>query len=117
VTARPHRPRFARPYLIAGGRTEPTGSQFALERLVVRTSKGERRLPSVQFEHRDVLLLSSEAVSIAELAARLRVPVGVAGALVEDLADAGMVAVTEPASGEPIDIELLEKVLHGLRTL
>jgi hypothetical protein len=117
MNRRPGRPRLARPYMIAGGRTEAVGAQFALETLVWRTPTGERRLPSVQFEHRDVLLLSSEPVSVAELAARLRVPVGVAGALIEDLTDMGLVAVTEPASDQRIDIALLEKVLHGLRAI
>jgi Protein of unknown function (DUF742) len=114
---RPGRPRLARPYMIAGGRTKAVGAQFALEALVWRTPQGERRLPSVQFEHRDLLLLSSEPVSIAELAARLRVPVGVAGALIEDLADEGLVTITEPVCNERIDIELLERVLHGLRAI
>jgi hypothetical protein len=117
MSRRPGRPRLARPYIIAGGRTGAVSARFALETLVWRTSAGERRLPSVQFEHRDVLLLSSEPVSIAELAARLRVPVGVASALVEDLSVMELVAVTEPASDQPIDIALLEKVLNGLRAI
>jgi len=117
VTSPTPRPRLARPYLIAQGRTRPTGVALALEALVVRTAEGERRLPSLHFEHRDLLLLSSEPVSVIELAVRLSVPIGVTRILVGDLADSGMVEVTQLPETDQPDIVLLERVLHGLRAI
>jgi hypothetical protein len=117
VTHPGHPKRLARPYLIVRGRTRPTGVALAVEALVICTPEGERSLPAVRFEHRELLLLTSEPVSIAELAARLSVPLGVARILVGDLADERLVDVIQlPVSDGP-DVVLLERVLYGLRAI
>lgn len=56
--------------------------------------------------------------SIAEISVRLRLPVGVARALVGDLADEGLVTVYGPAQAadEP-DRALLQRVLDGLHRI
>jgi hypothetical protein len=58
--------------------------------------------------------------SLAEIAARLHLPLGVARVLIADMAADGLVSVHEPASlddNEAVGTELLERVLSGLRRL
>lgn len=58
---------------------------------------------------------------MAEIAARMQMPLGVARVLVADMAADGLLAVHEPAGftdGEDaVGTELLERVLSGLRRL
>ena len=49
----------------------------------------------LQFEHAAILEVCSHPISVAEVAARIGVPLGVAQILVGDLADAGLVRVHE----------------------
>ena len=59
--------------------------------------------------------------SLAEIAARMHMPLGVARVIVADMAAEGLVAVHEPTSLEDetdaVGTELLERVLSGLRRL
>jgi len=109
--------RLARPYTIVGGRSLAAGWNLPVEAQVARTTLGEQRLPRLAFEAREIVLLSSEPVSLAELAARLRVPLGVARVLVSDLAVEGLVSVDRGAGDERPGVILLERVLHGLRAI
>ncbi len=57
-------------------------------------------------------------MSIAELAGRLHVPLGVSRVLVADLAVAGLVTVHLPrAADSHTDVRLLERLLDGIRAL
>ena len=112
--------RLARPYALTGGRTEPTDADLAIEALVEMTWEGYDALSSLAFEKRDIITLTHETLSVAEVAAHLGVPIGVARVLVSDLADDGLVVVHPPAEQTPGgtgDPNLLEKVLDGLRSL
>jgi len=102
---------------MVAGRTLPIGTSPPVEAQVERTALGERKLPVCQFERREILLLCSEPVSVAELAARLRVPLGVARVLISDLAGDGLVRIDHASGTERPDIVLLERVLHGLRAI
>lgn len=115
MTANPSR-RLARPYTLVGGRTTARRMP-ALEAQVTRTAEGVRRLPACRFEAREILLLASEPVSVAELAGRLHVPLGVARVLVADLDGAGLVSVAVGAGDGGPDVAVLERVLEGLRAL
>jgi Protein of unknown function (DUF742) len=105
---------FVRPYVFTGGRTRP---QFELpvEALVsVVPSPATRRLGGT---HDAVLDLCRDPRSVAEVAALLGVPLGVARVLVGDLAAAGIVAVHRTADAAGPDLTLMERVLSGLRRL
>jgi len=67
---------------------------------------------------RAVADMCQEVISVAEVAAGLGVPIGVARVLIGDMATAGLVYLQRPrhTSDQP-DIGLLERVLHGLRHL
>jgi len=105
-----------RPYLVTGGRTR-AASGLTLEALVRTTSRG--RSAYATFESAQALALCVEIQSIAEVAARLRLPLGVARVLVGDLAAAGLVEVC----GAPQALDLgedpafLERLIHGVAAL
>ncbi|MFL6075396.1 MAG: DUF742 domain-containing protein [Mycobacteriales bacterium] len=108
---------LVRPYAMTGGRTRPR-VQLALESLVTTTLQGTRDTFGLSPERRAIAELCQEVQSVAEIAARLRVPLGVARVLVGDMAEEGLVHVHQPGSLEDhLGLELLERVLSGLRKL
>ena len=106
---------FLRPYAMTDGRTEPTGADLAIEDLV-----GAAAAPPswLSLEHQAVALACRETLSVAELAAKVDLPLGVTRVLVGDLAAQGMVTVHRAPShtGGP-NVALLEQVLQGLKQL
>jgi hypothetical protein len=108
---------FLRPYAMTEGRTEPSGSDLAIEDLVGSAGTGEPP-PWLSQEHQSIATACRETLSVAELAARVDLPLGVTRVLVGDLASQGRVTVHRPPShaGGP-NVALLEQVLHGLQRL
>jgi len=107
--------RRVRPYAMTGGRTRPTHDDLEIEALVSTTSAGART-PKLTVEQRAIAALCHELLSIAEVSAQLRLPLGVIRVLVGDMADEHLVIVYRPAyAGDRPDLALLERVLHGLR--
>jgi len=108
---------FLRPYAMTEGRTEPSGPDLAIEDLIGATSAASP--PSwLSLEHRTIALACRETLSVAELAARVDLPLGVTRVLVGDLASQGMVTVHRaPSHAGPPNVALLEQVLDGLQRL
>jgi len=108
--------RRVRPYAMVGGRTRPTHDDLEIEALISTTSVGEQT-PKLTVEQRAIAALCHELLSIAEVSARLHLPLGVVRVLVGDMADEHLVIVYRPAhAGDRPDRALLERVLYGLRT-
>ncbi|GAA4865377.1 DUF742 domain-containing protein [Kitasatospora terrestris] len=109
---------LVRPYAMTGGRTRPR-YQLAIEALISTT--GSAGSGGLLPEHQRIVALCREVKSVAEISALAGVPLGVARILVADLAEAGLVAIHQPAaageSGGTPDVTLLERVLSGLRKL
>ena len=113
--ARP--PALARPYSWTEGRTQPS-VEFAVEARVQTTALGEG-MPEQRISPQwTVIQLCLEPCSVAEIAAHLAVPLGVARVLVADLLGDGLVTVQDTlADDATVDErrELIERVLSGLR--
>jgi hypothetical protein len=115
-----------RPYAITGGRTRATGHLLLVETFVAAIDAPEERLEltsgswaeRVMPEMRAIVELCRRMRSVAEIAALLRMPLGVVRVLLSDLADQGRIRVygTGHGPGGP-DRALLERVLSGLRRL
>jgi hypothetical protein len=108
-----------RPYAWTRGRTR-SGTELQLETLVSTSPRGRDELGLLAFEHRAVAELCEDVRSVAEVAALLSVPLGVAKVLVGDMAGLGLVVVhqTGASSGDVPDLlALMERVLSGLRRL
>ncbi len=102
---------------MTGGRTRPEHTGLEIEALVSTTSLGERS-PKLTVEQRAIAALCRDILSIAEISARLDLPLGVTRVLVGDMADGGLVMVHRPKeAGDRPDLALLERVLYGLRAI
>jgi len=101
-----------RPFLLTGGRTRPTQDGLRVESLLqVRPGV---RLGSLRFEHRQIVELCQKATSVAELAAALRVPLGVAKVLVSDLVADGSLTLVER---EELSVQMIERIRDRVRAL
>jgi hypothetical protein len=112
---------LVRPYTRTGGRTRPD-YDLAIEALVSTSERGwdsdaeETLLP----EYRSIRELCVEQpLSVAEVAAYLRLPLGVVRVLIGDMAGMGILIVhaTSAVVGDRPSMEFLERVLSGLRRL
>jgi len=114
---------LVRPYAVTGGRTRPK-MDIAIEALIETTPKGRGGGRDGSSQGREqqyiVTLCDGRLQSLAEISARMQLPLGVARVLVADMASDGMVAIYEPTSidgNDAVGTELLERVLSGLRKL
>jgi hypothetical protein len=107
-----------RPYAWTRGRTK-SGLDLAIETLVSTSQRGRDQMGLLQSEHRAVAELCEQTRSVAEVAALLSLPLGVARVLLGDMAGLGVVTVHQTASsaGNVPDLALMERVLSGLRRL
>jgi hypothetical protein len=88
-----------------------------IEALVSTTIVGEQA-PKLTVEQRAIAALCHEILSIAEVSARLHLPLGVIRVLVGDMADERLVMVHRPAHADDRPgLDLLERVLYGLHTI
>jgi hypothetical protein len=106
--------RLVRPYAVSGGRTSPSVS---LDALALVRSTGAVPPSPLEPEHAQALALCREPTPVADIAARLRLPVAVAKVVVADLIDGGALTteVPRPAADEPSDRAVLERVLNALQ--
>ncbi|MCY7341558.1 MAG: DUF742 domain-containing protein [Pseudonocardia sp.] len=107
-----------RPYTWTRGRTK-SGLDLAIEALVSTSQRGRDQMGLMQVEHRAVAELCEQTRSVAEVAALMSLPLGVARVLLGDMAGLGVVTVHQTASsaGSLPDLALMERVLSGLRRL
>lgn len=108
---------LVRPYAVTGGRTAPR-TQLALEALVSSATSVHQDLSTRTPEYQAISALCRQVRSVAEISAMLRIPLGVTRILVADMAAEGLVQLHQPQldAGKP-DLNLLERVLSGLRRL
>ncbi|MFI0356062.1 DUF742 domain-containing protein [Actinomadura sp. 9N407] len=114
--SRPRRGERAlvRPHVVTGGRAHPTRNVFDLVTLV--TAVSDRLTGLNPEERRIVTLCRGGALSVAEIAGHLRLPVGVVRVLLSDLMDSGHVTTRAAAPSSRLSrTEILQEVLDGLR--
>jgi hypothetical protein len=114
---------FVRPYTITHGRTASAyGEELTLITIIVALALPEEQfgLRDLEPEHRFILELCRTPVALAEIAARLNLPVAVAKILISDLIMLGTVVARAPvalAAGQKPDVRLLRAVRDALRRL
>jgi len=111
--------RHVRPYAITGGRTRHSQHHFTLITLVVALEPDEVEHYSLQPESTHILRLCRDrAVAVAEIAGRLDLPVSVVKILCGDLLNASLILVqAPPGKDEQPSVELIERVMDGIRQL
>ncbi|WDZ84974.1 DUF742 domain-containing protein [Micromonospora cathayae] len=108
-----------RPYTVTGGRVAPTTGDFDLVAFVLANPGADPAgHPHLHPEHRQLVELAGEPVSVAELAAHLNLALGVVRVLLGDLLAGGLVSVHEPPTTAYLpDDNILKAVANGLRAL
>ena len=106
-----------RPYALVGGRTKPAGEFFDLIAMVTA-----RRIPAhpadLEPGHQHVLAMCDIPRSVADLAADLRLPLGVVRVILADLREYGLINIRPPASPTGLlDANALRRIEDGLRRL
>jgi hypothetical protein len=103
---------FIRPFIVTEGRTRPVQDGLRVETLV-------HALPAalsapLRFEKRRVVELCQTPLSVAEIAAGMGVPLGVARVLVADLATSNLVSFQEPTQ---LSTHMIERIRDLVRAL
>jgi hypothetical protein len=107
-----------RPYSWTQGRTRPV-QDLAVETLVSTSDEGRDLTSICSAEHAAIAQLCTDMRSVAEVAALLSLPLGVARVLLADMIDTGLMHVHRNPTGwgDAPDLALLERVLDGLYRL
>jgi hypothetical protein len=105
-----------RPYLLTAGRV-PVGNSLEIEAQVVTTELGWVALERLSFERRDIVALCVQPMSVAEVAAQLRLHIGVVRVLVGDLSAPGYLTVLRPHTELVRDAKTIKRVIRGLEAI
>jgi hypothetical protein len=110
---------LVRPYAVTRGRTEPA-RDIAIEAILVTTFRGRQEgMYAGRDKHNIAMMCDGRPQSLAEVAARMRIPLGVARVLVSDMTVDGLLSLHETTDEDNYDdrLDMLERVLSGLRRL
>ncbi len=109
--------RFVRQFALTGGRAA-AADVLAIETMVMSTLAPVDDVGILAPEHEAIIELARQPVSIAEVAAHIRLHLGVARVLVADLIRGGHLSVVSQATDpDGPDLEVLERLLDAFRKL
>lgn len=100
--------RVVRPYVLTGGRT--TAGDLLVETLVVAL---EPMVDTPTDERRRIVEVCREPTAVAEIAARIDLPLGIVRVLVADLVDSGHMKAYDTAA--PDDAMIVRRILDAIR--
>lgn len=106
-----------RSYAMTSGRAE--GSvHLEIESMLRLTERGVLLTDRLQFERARVgALCSIEILSVAELSARLHLPIGVIRVVASDLIVEGLLEAFLPSFNIADDVDLISRLIEGVRAL
>ncbi len=116
---------FVRPFGLTGGRTVPSRSDLDLTTQVMVAAGAEsgalaahRRLVAMSPEVQTILDLAPRPIAVAELAARMALPLTTVQILVSDLVDDGLLTICAGLADTDIHgrtrLDFLQRVRDGL---
>jgi hypothetical protein len=103
---------FVRPFMVTEGRTHPLQEGLRVETMV--HARPAALSAPLRFEKRRVVELCQMPLSLAEIAAGVGVPIGVARVLVADLSAANLVSFAEPTE---LPTDVIERIRDLVRAL
>lgn len=107
-----------RPFLLTEGRVvSGEAAALPMETQLVSTPEGIAQLASLAFERRTILEACRLPLSLAELSARLGLHLNVVRVLVGDLHSRNLLAVHIPRAAGSSDLDVLRRVIDGLRAI
>jgi len=105
-----------RPFMVTEGRVAAEAG-LPVETQVVATVEGLRSLGALAFERRAIVEACGTPLSLAEVAVQLRLHLNVVRVLAGDLRASRLLAVHVPRAGTSSDIDVLRRVIDGLRAI
>lgn len=107
-----------RPYAVTSGRTRAAKGTFDLVSIITAIRSASALGPGHGPEQAAILRMCQRPLAVAEVAARLDLPLSVVRVLLGDLLHAELIVVRQPQSPDvPFSEETLEAMLDGLRSL
>jgi hypothetical protein len=107
---------MVRAYMMSAG-AEGVGD-LAFESMVSLSDLGRATMPDLLFERSKIAQLVAEAPqSIAEIAARLRIPLGVSQLLCGDMVASDHLELHQSHKNMSEDVSLLTRLINGVRSL
>ncbi|HEY3140172.1 MAG TPA: DUF742 domain-containing protein [Acidimicrobiales bacterium] len=105
-----------RPYLFTQGRTLSDTRPLAVEAMVVATGPPDEDLAP---EQRKLIELCDEPRSVAEVAAKLSIPLGVVQVLIADLTGSDAIEICRQRNGHTLadDIALLQRLIVRVKSI
>ncbi len=108
---------MVRSYTLTGGRTQAS-MELPFEAMLTSSAMGRQVIERLTFERRDIIRLCAiDMQSVAEVSAKLHVPIGVIRVLAADLIDEGMLEVHVASDNVADDVSLIMKLIEGVRAL
>jgi len=109
---------LVRPYALTGGRTRPAREGFDLITIVMTADASAPPPVDLGPEHAEILRLCGRPTSVAEISAKLSLPLGILRVLLSDLATPGLILVRQPTPMTQTPNErVLKEVINGLKAL
>ncbi len=106
-----------RAYAITRGRAHAS-VHLEFETMLQATVAGRTSSASQRFERGDIIrLCDNETLSVAELSARLHLPIGVVRVVAADLLTEGLLESFHPTENVADDVLLLTRLIAGVRAL
>jgi hypothetical protein len=107
-----------RPYLLTGGRTGGGTSGIHIETLLVRDTSIVPRQNTWSAEISLIVAACSSPIAVAEVAARVGLPIGVVQVLSGDLVTSGvLLRSTPPSTSLADDVLFIERLINGVAAL
>ena len=106
-----------RPYYLTKGRTVSSDTRIGYETLLVARRNRTNAVYRLGPEERNILAMAGGPISVAEISARLIIPIGVAKVLAADLASEGLLDLHAAPLAPNQDITLIARLIHGVRAL
>lgn len=103
-----------RPYVLTRGRTRVSGD-VRIESLVSRRELSPAKVRTLEPSLRQIWTQLAERQSVAEVSAKLSLPLGVVLVLVGDMSEQDLVAVHKTA--ESNDTQLVRRLIDGVRAI
>jgi len=106
-----------RPYLLTGGRTGGGASGVGIETVLVRDQSVIPRQTAWSSEMSMIIAACDQPVAVAEVAARVGLPIGVVQVLAGDLVSAGVLLRSASSLTLADDVLFIERLIHGVAAL
>ncbi len=106
-----------RAYAMTGGRAHAS-MHLEFETMLQATADGREALTATRFERADILRqCQRDPQSVAELSARLHLPIGVVRVVASDLLTEGYLEAFHPSTDVADDVLLITRLIAGVRAL